>query len=65
MHIEAMNLSGIGRAKYAVALGLPCTSPGAPWPPRAGRCLSLPARARSRTDGRFPGYTWGQRPLEN
>jgi hypothetical protein len=30
--------------------------------PGSGRRLSLPARARSRTDGRFPGYTGGRPP---
>jgi hypothetical protein len=30
--------------------------------PGSGRRLSLPALARSRTDGRFPGYTGGRPP---
>lgn len=47
MHIEAMNLSGIGRAKYAAALGLPCTSLaplGRLEPVEAFRCQHVPVR---------------------
>ena len=59
-----MGLPEMGRAEYAAALGLPRAPPGAVWPLGPDRRLPPPARARSRTDDRFPGYTWGQQPPE-